>query len=84
MEGVIDEETALEQFLVIGLDIETAKTDRQKTGASRIGIQVAVDIGGVHDPRQRAGPGLSPSWYAANSVSNVHHSGSVSVAGLWP
>jgi hypothetical protein len=49
---VVDEYLALQQHLVIGLDVQPAQTDRGQPRAERVAVEVGGDVGGVHELRQ--------------------------------
>ena len=35
--------------MVVGLDVESAEADGEQAGAERVGVELGVDVGGVHD-----------------------------------
>jgi len=38
--------------MVIGLYVRSADADRQQSRPGRVGVQLGIDVGGVHNPRQ--------------------------------
>src|SRR5207253_1889752 len=52
VQGVVDEAAALQQGLVVVFDGQAALADGQQTGAERVGLKVAGDVGRVHDAGQ--------------------------------
>ena len=52
VEGVVDERGPLQQPVVVGLDVEPAEPDGEQPRSERVGVELVVDVGGVHDGGQ--------------------------------
>jgi hypothetical protein len=52
VQGVVDEQAALQQPLIVGLDRQAALADGQQPGTERVAVELAGDVGGVHDTGQ--------------------------------
>src|SRR5215210_583465 len=49
IERVVYERGTFQQPLVVVLDVKTAQADREQARTERIGVEVMIDVGGVHD-----------------------------------
>ena len=52
VQGVVDEQAAFQQPLVVGFDVQAALTDGQQARAERVAAELAGDVGRMHDPGQ--------------------------------
>ena len=52
VQRVVDEDGPLEQAVVVGFDVEAAEGERQQRGGEGVGVELAVDVGGVDDAGQ--------------------------------
>ena len=52
VEGVVDEAGPFEEPVVVGFDVEPPRPMASRPGGERVGVDLGVDVGGVHDAGQ--------------------------------